>query len=208
MQAPTEDLSTEEKIKEAARKIFLQKGFAGTKIRDIAEEANINIALMNYYFRSKEKLFEAIFQEALYELLGKTLQILNDTNLSFEGKIRAVVANDMAVMRKNPLLPSFVFAEIHTHVEKIVKDFPQIIDTNNLHFAQQHAEGVQLGKYRNIHIDHIFSMMMGMSIQPFLEKPFWEVQYAGQDAEKLFEEFIANHEKIVVEMLLGYLIIK
>ncbi len=202
-------MSTEEKIKEAARKIFLQKGFAGTKIRDIAEEANINIALMNYYFRSKEKLFEAIFQEALYELLGKTLQILNDSNLSFEGKIRAVVAYDIDVMRKNPLLPSFVFAEIHTHVEKITKDFPQIMSTSNLHFAQQYEEGVKLGKYRPIHIDHIFSMITGMTIQPFLEKPFWDLEHAtAPNVEQLFEEFITNHEKIVVDMLLSYLIIK
>ena len=55
------DISTEEKIKEAARKIFHKKGYAGTRTRDIAEEAGINLALLNYYYRSKEKLFELIF---------------------------------------------------------------------------------------------------------------------------------------------------
>ena len=59
------DPSTEEKIKNAARIIFHQKGYAGTKTRDIAEEAGINLALLNYYFRSKEKLFGIIMVESL-----------------------------------------------------------------------------------------------------------------------------------------------
>jgi len=57
------DLSTETKIKEAARVVFYKKGFSATRTRDIAEEAGINLALLNYYFRSKEKLFEIIMFE-------------------------------------------------------------------------------------------------------------------------------------------------
>ena len=62
------DISTEEKIRAAARKIFTQKGFAATRTRDIAEEAGINLALLNYYFRSKEKLFEQIMIEKVQYL--------------------------------------------------------------------------------------------------------------------------------------------
>ena len=57
------DPTTEEKIKEAARKLFTQKGFAATRTRDIAEEAGINLALLNYYFRSKQKLFDLIMKD-------------------------------------------------------------------------------------------------------------------------------------------------
>ena len=55
------DLSTEQKIKNAARKVFTEKGYAATRTRDIAEAAGINLALLNYYFRSKQKLFEEVF---------------------------------------------------------------------------------------------------------------------------------------------------
>ena len=61
----TKDISTEERIKAAARKVFHQKGFAGTRTRDIAEEAGINHAMLNYYFRSKEKLFEMVMMETM-----------------------------------------------------------------------------------------------------------------------------------------------
>ena len=64
------DLSTEEKIKEAAKKVFLKKGYAATRTRDIAEEAGINLALLNYYFRSKEKLFDLIMLEKLEKFFG------------------------------------------------------------------------------------------------------------------------------------------
>lgn len=64
------DISTEEKIKEAARKIFMEKGFGSTRTREIAEAAGINSALLNYYFRSKEKLFEIIMMESVQEMFA------------------------------------------------------------------------------------------------------------------------------------------
>ena len=73
------DLSTEEKIKEAAKKVFLKKGYAATRTRDIAEEAGINLALLNYYFRSKEKLFDLIMLEKLEKFFGVIAPVLNNT---------------------------------------------------------------------------------------------------------------------------------
>jgi AcrR family transcriptional regulator len=208
----TTDLSTEEKIKEAARKIFLQKGFAGTKIRDIAEEANINIALLNYYFRSKEKLFDAIFNEALAELLTGMLAILNDRSLSFEEKIIKAVNSDTEALKKNPLLPTFVFSAMHDNVDKIIKKFPNIlIDFDNAHFVEQFKEGVAQGKFRNIHHDHLYSCMQGMILQPFIEKTMFCFQYPDKtetDLETLFLEFVDNHKQIVIDMLLNYIVIR
>lgn len=207
-----EELSTEEKIKEAARKIFLQKGFAGTKIRDIAEEANINIALLNYYFRSKEKLFDAIFNEALAELLSGMLSILDDRSLSFEEKIISVVHSDTEQLKKNPLLPNFVFNGINNNIDKIIQKFPNIlIDFENAHFVEQFKEGVAQGKYRNIHHDHLYSCMQGMILQPFIEKTMLCFQYPDKSADELesfFIEFVDNHKQIVIDMLLNYIVIR
>jgi AcrR family transcriptional regulator len=207
-----EELSTEEKIKEAARKIFLQKGFAGTKIRDIAEEANINIALLNYYFRSKEKLFDAIFSEALSELLMGMLAILNDKSLSFEEKIIKVVHSDTEQLKKNPLLPNFVFNGLSNEAEKIMRNFPTaLMDFENAHFVEQFKEGVAQGKYRNIHHDHVYSCMQGMILQPFIEKSMFCFQYPDKteaELEVLFIEFVDNHKQIVIDMLLNYIVIR
>ena len=65
------DVSTEQKIREAARKVFQAKGMHGARMQDIADTAGINKALLHYYFRSKDQLFEAIFKEALQQLIPK-----------------------------------------------------------------------------------------------------------------------------------------
>ncbi|MBS1688702.1 MAG: TetR/AcrR family transcriptional regulator, partial [Bacteroidetes bacterium] len=83
--------STEEKIKEAARKVFLQKGYAATRTRDIAEEAGYNLALLNYYFRSKEKLFDIIMVETMQNFLHSVKEILRDEQTSLQEKLELLV---------------------------------------------------------------------------------------------------------------------
>ena len=82
----TVDLSTEDKIKEAARKVFTSKGYAATRTRDIAEEAGINLALLNYYFRTKEKLFEIIMAEKMFKLFSVLAPVIDDPKTTLEKK--------------------------------------------------------------------------------------------------------------------------
>ncbi len=88
---PVNEDSKEEKIKEAARGIFTQKGFLATTIRDIAAEANLNVAAINYYFRSKEKLFEFIMDETIGRLFNKIEPVLNNENMGVDEKIEICV---------------------------------------------------------------------------------------------------------------------
>ena len=81
------DPSTEEKIKNAARIVFHKKGFAATRTRDIVEEAGINLALLNYYFRSKEKLFDIIMFESMQHFFKAISEVFNDDKTTLENKI-------------------------------------------------------------------------------------------------------------------------
>ena len=81
------ELTTEEKILLSASKVFTEKGFAGTRTRDIAEEAGINLALLNYYFRSKEKLFEQVMKVKMVLLFGQIVPILTNEKTNLEEKI-------------------------------------------------------------------------------------------------------------------------
>src|SRR3954462_1734201 len=78
------DLSTEERILSAAQKVFLAKGMDGARMQDIADEAGINKALLHYYFRSKDKLFEQIFLNVATAFLPKIFFILKGENTLFE----------------------------------------------------------------------------------------------------------------------------
>src|SRR5687768_3368256 len=95
----TLDLSTEEKIKAAALKLFTKKGFAATRTRDISEEAGINLALLNYYYRSKERLFELVMTEILQNFFRGLTQIFNDESTSLDEKVSIFVKNYTALLK-------------------------------------------------------------------------------------------------------------
>src|SRR5690606_37985856 len=87
------DFSIEEKIKNAARLVFHKKGFAAARTSDIAEEAGINLALLNYYFRSKEKLFNIVMLEAFQSFFASISIVFNDADSSFNEKIEKFASN-------------------------------------------------------------------------------------------------------------------
>src|SRR5450755_2049767 len=115
------DTSTEEKIKEAAWKVFIQKGYSATRTRDIAIEAGLNLALLNYYFRSKQKLFEIIMIEKMQKFFSILLPILYDSLSTLETKTENIAANYIDLILANPDLPFFVLGEARNNPEIIVK---------------------------------------------------------------------------------------
>ena len=120
----TKDTSTEERIKTAARKVFHQRGYAATRTRDIAEEAGVNHAMVNYYFRSKEKLFQMVMVETMTLFFQGVSAILNDESISLEEKIERVVANYIDLLLEEPELPTFMFNEIRTNPEPFIAHTP------------------------------------------------------------------------------------
>jgi len=104
--------NTEQLIKEAARRVFTAKGLAATRTEDIAQEAGVNKALVNYYYRSKNRLFEAVFEEEMAALAQNREQILTDERLDIFEKLRLMVQLDMEVIQRNPGLPLFVINEM------------------------------------------------------------------------------------------------
>jgi AcrR family transcriptional regulator len=172
------DSSTEEKIKEAARKIFLQKGYSGTRTRDIAEEAGINLALLNYYFRSKEKLFHEVMQEKMQQFFGVLLSIVNNDSTKLETKIELIVSNYIDVLSENPELPLFVLSEMKGHGDKIMNILPVQKIANNISFIKQLKE-----RRPDINPIHFLMNILGMTVFPFVAKPAFNLIAATQQSE-------------------------
>jgi AcrR family transcriptional regulator len=164
------DITTEEKIKEAARAVFTRKGYAATKVRDIAAEADINVALVNYYFRSKEKLFALIMDETVKKLFDGIQKIINDESSTITGKLEKVVDHYISLLIENPDLPLFFVSEIMSGSNKI----PVMIDNGKLflnsHLVKQLAALQQDGKIQ-FHPFHIMMNTIGMIVFPFLARP-------------------------------------
>ncbi len=110
--------NTEQKIKEAAKKVFLERGFDGAKLRHIAEESGTTMAMVNYYFRGKEQLFQRIFMETMGAFLGKVVSILNE-EVPLEIKVWKVADTYTDFLQANPHVPVFVLAELQKDSSEI-----------------------------------------------------------------------------------------
>ncbi|HSD07730.1 TetR/AcrR family transcriptional regulator [Flavobacterium sp.] len=188
--ANTNSQSTEEKIKEAARKVFMRKGFSATRTRDIAEEAGINLALLNYYFRSKKKLFDEIMQEKFKKLFGVIIPILNDNATSLETKIELVVSGYIEVLLKNPDLPIFVLNEIRKENTTIVQNisFDKVIFQSS--FMNQLKE-----KRNDLNPAHFLISILGMTIFPFVAKPM--MLFSGLTNEDAFTVLMNERKELI-----------
>lgn len=164
------DLSTEEKIKEAARVVFTKKGYSATRTRDIAEEAGLNLALLNYYFRSKEKLFEIVIIEKMQILLGKVGPIMMNEHSSIEQKVEEVTEHYIETLLENPDIPLFVLGEIRTNPEKfanLINSKLKIVDSV---FFKQLQE-----RCPSVNPLHFIFNLLGLIVFPFIGKPLLQI---------------------------------
>src|SRR5215208_3187985 len=116
------DSDTENRILLAARAVFIRRGTSGARMQEIAEEAGVNQALLHYYFRSKERLSEAVFREVAGRMFPTIIQILGGDQ-TLEQKIGAAVDTYLDTMTRSPFLPGYLISELHHHPERI----PQLI---------------------------------------------------------------------------------
>lgn len=188
------DASTEEKIKEAARVVFTRKGFVSTKVRDIAAEADINLALVNYYFRSKQKLFDLIMIETIEKLFSEIKVIITDESSSLNTKIELIVDHYIDQLLNNPDFPLFIVNEILSGSNK----FPAFLQNaemikGSFFFKQLN----QLNSDKNLKVNpiHILVNIIGLIIFPFLGRRVLE-KSAGLE-EKAFRSLMEERKKLI-----------
>lgn len=188
------DLSTEEKIKKAALKLFTKKGFASTRTRDISEEAGINLALLNYYYRSKEKLFELVMTEILQNFFKGITMIFNDEETSLEEKVSIFVANYSILLKQQPDLPLFIFHELRLDPQRLATKMGVNILFKSYFFKQLNLE-MDKKRITRIHPLHYVINMIAMCVFPFIAAPLLK-HIAGMDAKE-FDTLVEERQKLV-----------
>lgn len=161
-----ETITTEQKIIMAADKLFTQKGFAATRTRDIAEGAGTNLALLNYYFGSKEKLFKKVVQEKMKMLLGAIGPVLSDENISIDNKIRIITENYTNLLLENEELPIFILNELTVN-KNLFAEITQINRQNALPVLEKQLK--EIGA--NISATDLILNTLSMVMFPFVAKP-------------------------------------
>lgn len=169
-------MDTKEKIKKAARKLFKEKGFSATTMRDIAAEASVNSALTNYHFQTKENLFSEIMKDIIITFRTGLEVVLNDEKTTINEKIRKIVDNYMDMLEEEPLLPLFMFSEIQKSslfITEILKPHELFINTN---FESQIKEkGVS-----DENLAHLFINILALIVGPFVGQSILSQIYTNE----------------------------
>lgn len=189
------DASAEEKIKEAARKLFTQKGYDAVKTRDIAEEAGLNLALLNYYFRSKQKLFDLIMMENIQQFVQTIVLRISESNISITEKVEKVVEAYIDMISANPYLPVFVMNQMHNVPSKLVDKMEPLLKPVRENFMRQLEEAAKKGEIKPIHPFHFVANLMGLTVFPFIGKPL--IQRVSGVSNDEFAKLVQERKKLI-----------
>lgn len=169
---------TEEKIFLAAMEAFGEHGLKGARMQEIADRAGINKALVHYYFRSKEKLYEAVFDFILQKYFTALSEALS-AETSFEHLLRSFIDRYYDIVESNPTIPRFILREVSSGApvfSKKVRAFLTSLEKPAPRvFVQSLAEAVQKGQVRKVDPIQTFVTVMGACVYYFMAYPLLSV---------------------------------
>ncbi len=192
---------TEIKILEAAEKVFYRKGKAGASMQDIADEASITRTSLNYYFRSKDILFESVFRKAMGKFVPSIAGMMNE-DLSFEEYLPSMVNTIIDTMIENPQIPIFVLQELSSNPSRM----PEVMMDLGIKPETTLKKFEEDPKYKNLAIDprQIIINIISLCIFPFAARPVVQTIFYNNNKE----EYIAamQQRKIIIPMMIEKLL--
>jgi TetR/AcrR family transcriptional regulator len=183
------DSETETRILDAARAVFIRRGTAGARMQEIAAEAGVNQALLHYYFRTKERLAGAVFQQFAQRLFPAVLGVLA-SDKSLDDKIDLLIATYIDNLVQNPFLPGYLLSELHYQPERVAQFLSAVsggthgeairsaLQTVGLQIRSE----VEAGRMRPIAPQQFFINLISLCIFPFAARPMLSIAMGMDDA--------------------------
>ncbi|MFT7049994.1 MAG: TetR/AcrR family transcriptional regulator [Psychroserpens sp.] len=192
--------NTEEQILNAAKNVFQVKGMDGARMQEIADKAGINKAMLHYYYRSKQLLFEAVFKTAFSLLAPQLNTILNDDS-SIEDKIRNFTLNYITFISKHPYLPNFIIQELNRNPDFILKMKNNLGFPNLEKFKKQVKTEVEKGTLKPISAEQLFINILALNIFPFVARPL--IMAFTNTNDKAYKQLIENRKTEVADFIIN-----
>ena len=167
------DQNMEFQILETAEKLFLEKGFAMTTTTAIAKEIGCNQALVHYYYRTKEKLFEAIFEKKVKMLVSPFLSSAYD-NLPFEERLKMLIEAHYDILKSNPKIPFLFLNELLTNPKRLstlkdkLKELPQTVLKK---MGSDLKKEIEKGTIRPMKTVELLMTIISLNLTVFLMSP-------------------------------------
>jgi AcrR family transcriptional regulator len=203
MSPPKND--TEARILEAAHTVFVRQGTRAASLKDIAQEADVNQALLHYYFRDKETLADTVFRQVASEFIPR-IQEAFVAEQPIEEKVETIVERYVELIRENPYLPFYIVGELNQNPEEM-KDrirsmgLAPFEDLDRL--EEQLQEEAEAGELRPISAEEFIVNLLSLCIFPFIARPLIEGMF-GMDGDA-FEQFIDDRKEALPEFFMDAL---
>ncbi len=196
------EINTETIILNAAEKLFSIKGKDGTTMQEIADEAGINKALLHYYFRNKDKLFEQVFTAAVQQFTPVLKTIIADQNSLFE-KIEKICSAYIQMIIQHPYVPVFVLSEVNKQPEQMIQkmfngelpDFPAL--------AKQIQKEVAAGMIKPVDPRQLILNIISLCVFPALFKPIFimSTKTSKREFTQLMQERVQFVPKFIIDSI-------
>jgi TetR/AcrR family transcriptional regulator len=198
------DLTTEQLILQAAKKVFISKGLDGTRMQEIADEAGINKSLLHYYFRSKDKLFEVIFKDIVMSFAPRIVGILNSPTSLFD-KIELFVGTYIDLLLENPHIPGFLVNEVAKNPSRIIAALKMNGVNPDIMRAQLKKE-VEAGVIRPLKVEDLMANLISLCVFPFMAKNIFSNILDMSDEDYML--FLAARKKEIPTFIINSIKLK
>ena len=187
-------MEAKEKILQAARAEFQEKGKTGARMQEIADRAEVNKALVHYYFKNKENLFQEVFNQVTKESLMPLLDILS-TDQEIEEKVPFFVNSYIEKLKDNPDMIVFMVGELQRNKLPFFPKERMGLVLNN--FTKQLEDS---DKYQSLDTLQVLTTMIGACVFPFIARPL--VSALSDTQGKSFDEFIEQRKQELPKIIL------
>ena len=193
--------NTEEKILEAAKEVFIREGKSGTRMQEIADKAGINKSLLHYYYRSKDKLFGAVFQFAFSKFGPNLIKIIDNDNDIFE-VIETFIDKYLDVISKNPFIPMFILNEVNKKDTGLIVRVLKDSGINIKVFEDLIQKEIKSGKIKHVNPKQLLVNILALCVFPYIGRPLIEV-IIYEDNKNDYDNFLDCRKKEVTKLIIN-----
>ncbi|QLE00042.1 TetR/AcrR family transcriptional regulator [Galbibacter sp. BG1] len=189
---------TDQKILEAAKKIFILKGYAGARMQEIADEANINKSMLHYYYKSKDVLFSKIMEQAIVLLAPKFIEAISG-DFSVIEKLQRLVVTYINTISKHPHIPLFMLHELSQNRVHLSSKLKKHMKTPLENFAEEIKQEQKKGIIKKVPVNQLILTVMSLIVFPFVAEPIFK--NVLEISEKTYRKMMMERKEIVLDLL-------
>lgn len=193
-------LDTEEEIFEAACRVFQRKGYDGARMQEIADEAEINKSMLHYYYRSKDKLFQQVYQKQMGQFFPVIFSVL-DSEEPLDIKIEKLIDAYYSFLNENHRIAQFLIHEMNQNPDR----FRQFLEEKNIHppkkFHQQVEEEIKDGNLEEVDPKQLLTSIVGLILFPFLAQTMIEGVFGLEESD--FKRYLSNRKNFLLNFILN-----